>query len=1175
MYRSPALALVRTASALVLGMAVLASSASAQTYHFSTLAGSPSSGTADGVGGAARFSDPNGLVFDGTNLWVSDRLNHTIRRIAPGNVVTTIAGLAGTTGFVNGTGTAARFNRPGGIAIGSDNILYVADTSNHVIRKVTQAGVVTTLAGSGTSGAADGTGAAAQFASPNGIAVDGDLNVYVADSGNHTIRRITPAGVVTTLAGSPGLTGTADGTAGAARFNFPQGLVFDGSANLFATDSGTHIVRQITIAGGVVTTVAGGAGVSGTTNGTGTAARFNGLRGITRDGSGNLYVAEATNHTIRKIAPGFVVTKLSGTFGSSGNLNGTADTTLFNQPWGIAANAAGSTVYVSESFNNGIRSVTAAGVTSHVAGGVNGFNNGTGSGAGFSLPLGIAVNPTTGNVYVSIWINSVLRQITGRGVTTTFAGSGSAGTADGTGLAAQFGQMAQIATDSAGNIFVADRSNHTIRKVTPAGVVTTLAGSAGQAGNVDGTGAAARFTNPDGIEVAPDDTLYVSSNQTIRHVTQAGVVTTLAGTAGVAGNTDATGAAARFNTPTGLAVDNTFVYVTDTSNHTVRRITRAGGVVTTLAGSPGLSGSTDGTGNAARFTSPLDLALDSTGTLFVTDFSNNTIRRLTAAGVVTTEAGLAGARGSTSGSGSTARFNGPQNITIGKHDTIYITDRNNNVIRMGVKATTDVATNGSFASGTTGWLQFGLPTQAAMISNVTGGVFQFQRNGTQAVVFQETGLPVAANSPVQVQFQIGNSDPVRKRISVLFHDSDFADLSVCTFFLPPNAPLTTYTMRSRTTKAWGSATVSFYAATNGTGGFYRLDNVNVQYTPAFSATQTLCIDPTVPAAPGGAAGPNLLANGAFSSAINTGAEPRWNTFGQIASQVTGGVFQFRKLAGTPAGVLLQSTGQAMAANQIMTALFQLGNSSAQRQRATVIMHDQNFSDLSACTFWIEPNTPLRPYIYRSFATQGWANATFSVYPATTNGAEWLLLDDVSLQRTPAISIFGTQCTEPNATADVMGDAALSAPSLPFTVSFAPSTVDSRENAVTLDGDWLVDGFEAGDADGWQAVAAAGGRRILTLAEPFDLIGATTATLRLDSWLSGVSSRAFIEVSLDGDLWTPIHVVDPSDTWMPIERDLTAYAGTRLHVRFVFDAVAPHPGIPPDVWRIEGVVVEVD
>jgi hypothetical protein len=270
------------------------------TGEVTTIAGTAGvAGSADGAGPSARFFYPYGIATDGTNLYVSDSSNHTIRQIIISTgAVTTIAGSAGDAGYANATGTAARFNYPRGVAINGGN-LYVADSYNNTIRQVVVAtGVVTTLAGNTGGGSSDGVGTTAQFLYPFGLATTG-ANIYVADTLNNTIRQIVIlSGSVTTVAGTAGSAGSADGAGTAAQFNHPRGLATNGG-NLYVVDSGNNNIRQIVIAGGAVTTMAGSGG-GGSADGTGTGAQFFSPNGITAGGT-NLYVADTMNNTIRKI----------------------------------------------------------------------------------------------------------------------------------------------------------------------------------------------------------------------------------------------------------------------------------------------------------------------------------------------------------------------------------------------------------------------------------------------------------------------------------------------------------------------------------------------------------------------------------------------------------------------------------------------------------------------------------------------------------------------------------------------------------------------------------------------------------------------------------------------------------------------------------------------------------
>ena len=314
-------------------------------------------GTTNATAENARFNLPEAVALDAEGIrYVADTANHTIRRIIAGGAVNTLAGGAGISGSLDASGTNARFSSPSGLVVDAAKTVYVADTGNHTIRKVSAAGVVTTWAGSpGSSGADDGVGTTALLNTPRGLALDASGNLYVCDSGNHTIRKITPAGSVSTLAGSPGLSGTDDGVGLSARFSAPCGLVLDGVGAIYVADTGNHTIRRIESLTGEVTTVAGLAGTSGASDGSGSAARFSGPRAMTIDLAGNFHIADTGNHTIRKMTAAGVVTTAAGLAGSAGSVNGSGSAARFNSPCGIVATPDGGNFYVADTSNHVIR----------------------------------------------------------------------------------------------------------------------------------------------------------------------------------------------------------------------------------------------------------------------------------------------------------------------------------------------------------------------------------------------------------------------------------------------------------------------------------------------------------------------------------------------------------------------------------------------------------------------------------------------------------------------------------------------------------------------------------------------------------------------------------------------------------------------------------------------------
>jgi streptogramin lyase len=313
-------------------------------------------GAVNGTGTNAAFNDPAAIVADAKGaFFVADLRNHAIRKITTNGVVTAFAGKLGVAGTANGIGTAAQFNSPSGLAFDKSGNLFVSDTGNNTIRKITPAGAVTTFAGvAGSGGFLDGSAGSALFNSPLGIAVWTNGNVFVADSGNHCIRKIS-GGVVTTFAGSPQNWGSMDGSGTNAQFNSPCGLAFDLHGDLFVCDANNDTIRKIT-AGGSVTTFAGAAGEDGSADGDRASARFRSPAELVFDPKGNLFVADSFNHIIREISTNGTVSTVSGAVDLAGAADGTNGVARFYNPYGLVVAADGSLV-VADAYNELVRVV--------------------------------------------------------------------------------------------------------------------------------------------------------------------------------------------------------------------------------------------------------------------------------------------------------------------------------------------------------------------------------------------------------------------------------------------------------------------------------------------------------------------------------------------------------------------------------------------------------------------------------------------------------------------------------------------------------------------------------------------------------------------------------------------------------------------------------------------------
>lgn len=632
-------------------------------------------GAKDGDRLAAQFGDGltkygirhTGITSDASgNVYVADVSNHTIRKISPLGIVSTVAGKAGQPGNTDGVGSDARFNYPSGIAVDAEGTLYVADAINGTIRKISPVGEVTTLATINQaypnaygkvreidfpivldwytpSASYDVTVAEKRSQTLMAITVDAKGNVYGVGAFNRILFKVSPMGEVYILSGR-------DGSDTATWLNLPKGIVVDQDGVLYIANCGDHTIRKLTPTGDL-TIFAGKTGQNEFADGESAAARFNCPIGIVVDKSGNLYVADEGNNAIRTISPKGVVTTLAGDQRKHfGHADGTGAAATFHSPSGVTLSSEGD-LYVADSRNALIRKINSAGAVTTVAGQVRqgGSIGGVGAAARFNQPFDLATDKL-GNLYVADTRNSVIRKIGPTGIVTTVAGTaGAHGSSDEIGAATrQFFAPMGITADAAGNLYVTNPDIHVIRKITPAGVVSTLAGLAGKAGHIDGAGLLARFDSPFRITSDQAGNLYVSDNYTIRKIDSAGVVTTIAGSPMEIRSEDGAGQNARFAGPSGLVHDAAGnLYVAD--GRTIRKISQKG-AVTTFAGRANKAGSADGVGSNALFNSLGALVMDAEGNLYVCDAGNATIRKITPEGIVTTVAGDAHQRGVALGS---------------------------------------------------------------------------------------------------------------------------------------------------------------------------------------------------------------------------------------------------------------------------------------------------------------------------------------------------------------------------------------------------------------------------------------------------------------------------------------------------------------------------------------------
>ena len=559
-----------------------------------TVVGTGTSGYTGDGGPAidAQLYYPFGIAIDsGGNLYIADFGNYRIRKVTSRGIISTVAGngVPGSSGD-GGPATSAQLYALA-VTVDSAGNLYIADHGDRYggsdrVLKVSLAGIITTVAGNGLPGfSGDGGPAiAAQLSDPAGLAVDGGGNLYIADSSNGRIRKVTPSGIITTVAGNGASGYSGDGgPATDAQLNFPDGIAVDRTGNLYIADNGNNRIRKVT-PGGIITTVAGnGSFRESGDGGPAAVAQLNSPDSLALDGAGNLYIADFDNNRVRKISPDGIIRTVAGngTYGYSGD-DGPATEAQLKNPEGLAGDSAGN-LYFADYYNNRIRKVSPSGIITTVAGNGTGGDSGDGGpavNAQLSAPDAVAVDGT-GNLYIAD--ASRIRKVSPAGIITTVVGG--AGPAHGPGdggpaINAYLYMPGGIVVDNAGNIYIADSYLQRIRKVTADGIINTVAGNGTLGYSGDGGPATnAQLRRPSGMALDSVGNLYFADtdNNRIRKLSPDGIITTVAGSGSAEPNQGGfsgdggPATNAQLNSPTSIAVDSAGnVYVADAGNHAIR-----------------------------------------------------------------------------------------------------------------------------------------------------------------------------------------------------------------------------------------------------------------------------------------------------------------------------------------------------------------------------------------------------------------------------------------------------------------------------------------------------------------------------------------------------------------------------------------------------------------------------
>jgi sugar lactone lactonase YvrE len=622
-------------------------------------------------------------------VYIADSYSSSVRKVDTDGIITTIVG-TGQPGYSgdNGPATQAMLNVPTALAADASGNLYIADTGNNVIRRIDTKGRITTVAGDGGQGFSGDHEFAreAELNLPGGITLDGAGNLYISDTFNGRVRKVDSTGVIITIAGNGRQGYAGDGQkATAAEFNLPDGIAVDSVGNLFVADSGNNRVRKIA-PNGTTSTVAGngGQGYSGD-GGLAVNAELDEPVAVAVDGDGNLYILDRGNMRIRKVDPTGVISTFAGN-GNSGYSGdgGTATNATFDFLVDMAMDTSGD-LYVADNGDHVVREINSNGVVSTLAGSCCSAGDGEAATlATLNYPVATVLD-ASGNLFIADFYEAKVRKVGPAGLISTVAGNGVPGYSGdgGPAGAAKLNGPSGLAVDSSGDLYIADSTNNVIRRVDTSGVITTVAGSGkrGYAGD-GGRAIDAELNGPQGIAVDALGDLYIADtwNNVVRQVTTSGAISTIAGT-GIPGSSGFGRATlAELNHPYSVTVSaQGTLYIADSGNGLIRSVSN--GIIGTAAGNGGPESDNESPATGAGIGFPASVAVDLAGNLFIADTVGNRIHKVSS-GIMTTLAGIGTAGFSGDGQGAMyAKLNSPFGVMTSPDGSLYVADSGNGRVR--------------------------------------------------------------------------------------------------------------------------------------------------------------------------------------------------------------------------------------------------------------------------------------------------------------------------------------------------------------------------------------------------------------------------------------------------------------------------------------------------------------